>query len=156
MNVWCIEVGTKTSLVDAEGHRIAHDIRDLGISTPVQVRTSFLYWLEGDLNRSSAESLGKRLLADPIAQEFALNEDLHRPSTDHWIVEVRLKPGVTDAVGASVLKGARDIGIPGLKSVATGRKYYLIGELSESQARSLCERLLVNEVIHSYRLRHKS
>lgn len=155
MNAWCIEVGTKTSLGDAEGNRLAHDVADLGISTPVQVRTSSLYWIEGELDRSLAESLGKRLLADPIAQEFALNEDLHRPPTDHWIIEVRLKPGVTDTVGASVLKGARDVGLQGLRHVATGRKYYLIGELSESQARSLCERLLVNEVIHSYKLRHK-
>lgn len=158
MTSWCVEVATKDDLVDAEGNGVAHDIADIGIATPVQVRTSRLYWLEGDLDASSVEALATRLLTDPVAQEYALTGDL-RGGVDTatvWVAEVRLKPGVTDAVGASVLKGARDIGIRGLADVATGRKYYLIGDLSEPEARSVCERLLVNEVIQSYLLRRGS
>ena len=158
MTSWCVEVGTKENLVDSEGNGFAHDIADIGIATPVQVRASRLYWLEGGLDGSSVESLATRLLTDAIAQEYRLTGDFRGASdgTTVWIAEVRLKPGVTDAVGASVMKGARDIGIRGLADVATGRKYYLIGDLSEAEARTVCERLLVNEVIQSYRLRRGS
>jgi len=148
-------VGAKEGLLDAEGQAIAHDIADIGISTPVRVRSSYLYWIEGVLDRAGAESLATRLLADPVAQEYSLSGDLRRieTGTTTWIVEVFLKPGVTDVVADSVLKGARDIGIRGLTRAATGRKYYLTGDLSEAQVRSICERLLLNAVIQSYRLR---
>lgn len=155
MTDWAVEVGTKREYVDAEGVRLAHDIADLGVVGEVRVRVSSVYWLSESLSRADVDLLAERLLTDPVLQECRVNGYLVRPSSasPDWVVEVRLKPGVTDAVGESVVKGARDLGIKAVERAATGRRVYLSGNLDESVARRIAERLLMNAVIQTCELR---
>ena len=69
-----------------------------------------------------------------------------------WVVEVALRPGVTDAVAASLLGGARVLGVGGLAWAATGQRYLLHGTLSEAEVHRIARSLLANEVIQQYRL----
>ena len=65
-------------------------------------------------------------------------------------MEVWFRPGVTDAVGETALKGSRDLGVAGIESVDTGRGYILAGSLIRSQVDTICRRLLANDVIERY------
>ena len=155
MNAYAVEVTTREDVTDAEGRRLAADIADLGIEAPVRARVSRMYWLRGSIGREEVEALARRLLADAVSETWAVDDDALRPEAGEsgWIAEIRLKPGVMDAVGDSVLKGARDLGVTSLESAATGSKVYLFGDLSRDEAERVCERVLVNDVIQTYALR---
>ena len=151
MTDWAVEVGTKAEYEDAEGVRLEQDIVDAGVSAAVGVRVSSMYWLSESSSRADVELLADRLLTDPVLQECRVNDYMVRSgsASPGWVVEVRLKPGVTDAVGDSVVKGARDLGVTTLADAATGRRVYLTGDLDESSALRIAERLLMNDVIQT-------
>ena len=64
------------------------------------------------------------------------------------VIDVWYKPGVTDAVGESVMKGIRDLNIPGVKEVRTGMRYYLKGVTRQDAAEKIASALLVNPLVH--------
>ena len=152
---WTVEVRSKPEYTDAEGIRIRHDVADLGMSEEVGVRVSALYWVSDALDRDEVVRLADRLLTDAVLQDYSVQEaGIHPdPGSSRWIVDVRLRAGVTDAVGESVAKGARDLGITGLGGASTGRRIYLSGDIDHEAARRIAERLLVNDVIQTYELR---
>ncbi|MBM3213930.1 hypothetical protein FJZ36_03325 [Candidatus Poribacteria bacterium] len=153
MQRWVVEVFVREGLADAASRQVEHDIADLGIADGVHARCASAYWVEGGAQEADVEAMAFRLLADRIAEEAVVRIDdgmLQVPAGMDWAIEVRLKPGVTDAVGESALKGARDIGIPGVERVATGRRVYLSGPLGRTDVERICSRLLVNSVIQAY------
>ncbi|GIX06814.1 MAG: hypothetical protein KatS3mg115_1217 [Candidatus Poribacteria bacterium] len=151
-NVFTVLVAMRPELLDAEARQIEEELRDLGIDRPLSVRLAHWYRLYGSLNRQAAERLARELLSDPIAQEVALDRDPIPLDRVAWIAEIGLKPGVTDPVGESVLKGARDLGVQGLERVETGRRVYFLGEADQETIARICNALLVNEVVHTLRL----
>ena len=151
---WRAEISYKPDVFDAVGHILKQDIADLGIKGVEEVRTGQIYWLEGDLPEEEARRICEELLADPITQTYKLYPADKPPERvpGAWTVEVRYKPGVTDSVGDSVVKGARDMGINSLKRARSGQKYVIRGNLSREQVETICRRLLYNEVIQDYEL----
>ncbi len=125
------------------------DIGDIGIMTVTQARVSDVYFLEGELDEEAVRKIGQELLADPLVEDFFWSEDPLSPSNagDAHNIEVAYNPGVADPVEESVSKAIRDLGITVVKSVKTARKYSLWGELSEEILQSICDRLLVNNLI---------
>ncbi|MFQ6041185.1 MAG: phosphoribosylformylglycinamidine synthase subunit PurS [Candidatus Poribacteria bacterium] len=98
------------------------------------------------------ETICVALLSDAITQRYAYSSSgrrLFSPTNNTWVVEVNFKSGVTDAVGDSVMKGIRDLGISGVESVRTGQKYIITGNLTEEQIKIISRRLLANDVIHN-------
>lgn len=148
MNSWKIEVSYKPEITDSIGNEILEDIADLGIDGVESVRTATIYWIEGTLNAEHIHRIGSELLADPITQLFNLTSE-HGNTTD-WTVEVQFKPGVTDAVGDSTVKGIKDIGISQVNSVRTGKKFWLSGNLNEQIIKTIAQRLLMNDVIQAF------
>ena len=63
------------------------------------------------------------------------------------VLDVWYKPGVTDAVGESVMKGIRDLNIPGVKEVRTGMRYHLHGVTRPDVAEKIASALLVNPLV---------
>ena len=158
---WKIEVSYKTEMPDAIGQGIVQDIADLGIDSVTSVRTAQLYWIEGNIDSRAIERICSELLADPVTQDYVYSEFNSRapeqgkvspPSTNAWTIEVRFKPGVTDAVGDSVLKGIRDSGILGVQSAQTGQKYWIRGNLDHARFETIAHRLLANEVIQAFEI----
>ena len=154
---WKVEVSYKSDVFDAVGEGIKQDISDLGISGIESVRSSNLYWIEGELNEADVEKTCKSLLADTITQEYSFHQAKQETEEsglekDEWIVEVIYKPGVTDAVGNSVVKGIRDIKINGVKSVMTGQKYVITGKINQEELERISKQLLANEVIQDYKI----
>lgn len=148
MNNWKVEVSYKPEVPDAIGMGILQDIVDLGINGVESVRTSAIYWIEGMLDEIAIHRIGNELLADPITQQYSI--DQNQTSEKQWTIEVQYNPGVTDAVGDSTVKGINDLGISEVSRVRTGKKYCLTGKLNKDKIENICKRLLMNDVIQSY------
>ena len=148
MKNWKVEVSYKPEVPDTVGHGILEDIADLGINGVNSVRTATLYWIEGSLDAQAVDRIGTELLADPITQTytFATQND----TVKDWTLEVQFKPGVTDAVGDSTVKGIADLGVTGVTTVRTGHKYWLTGTLNAEVLETIAQRLLMNDVIQTF------
>lgn len=153
---WKIEVSYKPETPDAIGQGILQDIADLGLTGVKSVDTVQIYWIEGDINSRTVERIGAELLADPVTQNYVYNRsDDHTPRQSDgsvWTIEVQLKPGVTDAVGDSVLKGLHDMGIPDVQTAQTGQKYRIHGDLDQPKLEMIAQQLLANDVIQIFEI----
>ncbi|GAB4198982.1 MAG: phosphoribosylformylglycinamidine synthase subunit PurL [Roseiflexaceae bacterium] len=92
-----------------------------------QDATQALYLLDGTLAPADVERLAADLLHDPVVQQadWCALDDLGRdPATPAAaVVEIAYKPGVTDNEAESVRVGAERLGIAGLRTVKTLRRY---------------------------------
>jgi len=73
------------------------------------------------------------------------------------IVTVGLKPGVLDVQGKAVAGALKELGYPGVQDARVGKRIEI--ELdgtdratAEAQVKEMCEKLLANTVIESYRV----
>lgn len=148
MKNWKVEVSYKPEVPDTVGQGIREDITDLGIKGIDAVRTATVYWIEGSLDAETIDRIGTELLADPITQTYAFGTE-NDTETD-WTLEVQFKPGVTDAVGDSTVKGIKDLGISEVAVVRTGHKYWFTGTLNAEILETIAQRLLMNEVIQTF------
>ena len=147
---WKIEIGYKPTATDAAGAGIKKDIEDLGITGVDYVKSAQLYMLQGDLSESDVKSICENLLTDSVTQDYEYKNSQIKKDSDVWIVEVTYKPGVTDPAGDSTVKGIKDLGISGLSSAKTGKKFIIKGSLGADEIDLICKRLLANEVIQNY------
>ena len=72
-------------------------------------------------------------------------------------VQVFLKPGVLDVQGKAIEGALHGLGFPGVDHVRVGKtiEFNLDGAdpaAAEAEVKSMCERLLANTVIESYRV----
>ena len=153
--IYHIEIGYKPNILDALGESINKDIHDLGIKQVTKVKSVQLYKIDADLNFAQIDEICRKLLTDPITQDYRINQCLE-PDHDqkHIVVEVWFKKGVTDAVGDTVITGARDLGLRGnLASVHTGTKYLLYGpQAGHAEAEMIARKLLANSIVQDYNL----
>ena len=153
---WKIEVSYKPETPDGIGQGILQDITDLGLAGVNSVHTAQVYWIEGAVNSDAIERICAELLADPVTQNYVYghsdNHTLTQSDDSVWTIEVRLKPGVTDAVGDSVLKGLRDMGIRDVQAAQTGKKYRLHGYLDRAKLEMIAQQLLANDVIQIFEI----
>ena len=73
------------------------------------------------------------------------------------IVTVGLKPGVLDVQGKAVAGALKELGHPGVAEVRIGKVIEIEltssdREAAEAEVRDMCEQLLANTVIESYRV----
>ena len=153
---WKIEVSYKPETPDAIGQGLLQDIADLGLAGVESVHAVQLYWIEGNINSHAIERISAELLADPVTQNYAYsrsdNQSPRQTDGSVWTIEVRLKPGVTDAVGDSVLKGLRDMGVPDVQTAQTGQKYRIHGALDQAKLEVIAQQLLANDVIQIFEI----
>jgi len=73
------------------------------------------------------------------------------------IVTVGLKPGVLDVQGKAVAGALKDLGFGGVQDARVGKRIEIELEgtdraAAEAQVKEMCEKLLANTVIESYRV----
>ena len=73
------------------------------------------------------------------------------------IITVGLKPGVLDAPGKAVASALGELGFPGVQTARIGKVIELELDGSdrfeaEKQVKAMCEKLLANTVIETYRI----
>ncbi|MEX1020427.1 MAG: phosphoribosylformylglycinamidine synthase subunit PurL [Litorilinea sp.] len=148
----------------------------LGIDALEDCRVVRLYFLESDIGDPALEILSARLLTDPVTEtahwtrtEHAHADDRRNPrsasgadnrlsvetngANGHTgpVVEVTLRPGVTDVAARELERGVVELGLPATR-VASGTRYELYGALRESQVRRLATQLLSNQTVQHFRL----
>ncbi len=68
---WTIEVQFKPSVTDAVGDSTVKGINDIGITVVDTVRTGNKYWLSGNLNPETIETISKQLLMNDVIQTYS-------------------------------------------------------------------------------------
>ncbi len=149
--IWRVEVKNKKGILDSTGEGIKKDIADLGIYCVESVEVAQVYIIEGDIREAQIRKIARALLTDPITQEFMFRDSplIDRKTTGRGqsLVEVAYNSGVMDPVEESAKKGILDLGIKGIKSVKTAKKYIIKGKISKKDLNIICEKLLYNRVI---------
>jgi phosphoribosylformylglycinamidine synthase len=123
-----------------------HDLKRIAIHD--------IYFIEGQLSQDDCRKLSLKLLSDPVTQTVSWDEVhalLTPPEPDMVILEVTLRPGVTDPVAAEIVRAAHEIGLNGIHRAATGQRFILTG-LDESQIPLLANQLLANNVIQHWKI----
>jgi phosphoribosylformylglycinamidine synthase len=144
-----VEIKNKPGIFDAIGEGIKKDILDLGIDTIQGVCFIQVYIIEGDISSDQIKKICEELLVDKISQDYSINEPMNQGTCEptNFVIEVAYNPQVMDPAEESVLKGIRDLGIKGIDSVRTAKKYILKGNLTDKQLKTISEKLLYNKLI---------
>ena len=146
-SVYSVAVSVKSGLPDPRGVALEKDVRDLGIRGLKSARVSDIYTITGNVTRTCVDKICRELLADSLVQDYSIGVLIEPVHKSVRIIEIAYNPGVLDPVEDSIKKGIRDLGIQGVESVKTARRYHLGGQLTENTLKTIADKLLVNPVI---------
>jgi phosphoribosylformylglycinamidine synthase len=138
------------------------DAHSSGLQQVQGIACHDLYFIRGDLNTQQIEQLANQLLHDPVTQQVEAAQ-LKTPGEDDEsgeelrrsgeIIEVALRPGVTDPVAEQILRAAKLININSINAASTGQRFVVKGEnINEEMLNLLAVRLFANDVIQRYTL----
>ncbi len=137
------------------------DARALGFNDLSCIKISDLYFIEGQLSEETCRQMALNLLIDPVTQTVSWDEVPSPPippEADSVILEVSLRPGVTDPVAEQIVRAAHELGIDGVHRAATGQRFILQFDPSVSQSdsirlsASISASLLSNNVIQHWKI----
>lgn len=140
---------------DPQAAVLLQDAQVLGIHALSGLERRELFFIEGQVNPEDLARIAHELLSDPLTQTVEWGRMIPGPgcAQSGAIVDVALRPGVTDPVAEQVVRAAKVLGIQGLWRAATGQRYCVQGEaLDEMVLHRLAQRLLANAVIQRYAL----
>jgi len=135
------------------------DAHALGLTSITRIESADLFFIAGCLQPEELETLAHKLLSDPIVQEIEWT--LIQPgalsgtpdTSDSRIIEVALRPGVTDPVAEQIVRAAHVLGIEGVTVASTGQRFLVQGyRLEDTSLQTLASRLLANPIIQRYTL----
>jgi phosphoribosylformylglycinamidine synthase len=131
-----------------------HDAHALGLRAVHGLECQDLYFIEGQVDQAGLERLAAHLLSDPVTQlaEWGRMVSGAAQTNGRRVVEVALRPGVTDPVAAQIVRAAKVLGIQGVAQAATGLRFLVAGPLDEADLHRLARRLLANPTIQRYAL----
>ena len=124
----------------------------LGFNDLRRIECRDLYFIEGQLSQNDLQQLALKLLTDPVTQVASWDElpaVSEAPGSASQVIEVALRPGVTDPVAEQIRRAAHELGFSGVHRAATGLRF-LIDGLADERARLLAKRLLANAVIQHW------
>jgi phosphoribosylformylglycinamidine synthase subunit PurSL len=128
-------------LIPAVDHHLVHEAELLGLPLQALYRSRY-YVVRGALDAAAAERLGRQLLGDPVVERVLL---VPVPHAGRRVIEVQRKTGVMDPVEASIIKGAKDLGIK-LDLVRVGTRVEVAGG-SDADLQTLAWKCLANQAI---------
>ncbi len=135
---------------DPAADSLLADAHALGLRNVRRIERELLYFLEGRLTASERDRLRAELLTDPVVQSGAWRDKPGKAPAGAFVIEVALRPGVTDPVAEEIVRCAHMLGIQGVRRAATGTRYIVRGALSPAQRATLAKRLLANDVIQRF------
>ncbi|MCK4629092.1 MAG: phosphoribosylformylglycinamidine synthase subunit PurS, partial [Sedimentisphaerales bacterium] len=142
-----IEVFNKPEYPDVHGDEVRADIKQLGIRTVEAVQSMRVFLVEGEFDGEQLDRIGSELLVDPVTERYQPGRSGAPVGlAQATLIEVHLKPGVTDPVAASAMMAIADMGMIAL-SIRTARKYIVLGTLNEKQKQLIAQRVLANDCI---------
>jgi phosphoribosylformylglycinamidine synthase len=145
---WRFEISSKQGFLDVHGKDTLEDIRQLEIQSVQDVISEKVFLIEADFDQNFAQRVAVELLSDPVCQDSYIGKSaIPAGPMSASLVEVHLKSGVTDPVAESVLAALKDMGANNVSSVRTGRKYVLLGNISDEEIETIARRVLANDCI---------
>lgn len=72
--LWEIRIAYKPGVQDAEGESTLKGLHALGFEKVEEVRTAKVFVIRGDCSRERVEEMCKRLLANPVSQDYTIVE----------------------------------------------------------------------------------
>ena len=154
MPIYKILVHHKTN--DPRNGVYLRDAHALGFQHLKSVQVQDLYFVEGQLSQEELQQLALNLLSDPVTQAVSWAElpttrtHLAQPKDDSVILEVALRPGVTDPVAEQLVRAAHELDLRGVHRAATGQRFILCFDEKADQmltAQTIAKNLLANNVI---------
>ena len=144
--LWEVEILPSRDSRDHEGLRVLADARRLGVKSLESVRSARSFLIEGDLSETDAGKAAELLLCDPVVEQFQVRQLPDASGDNIDCLNVLLHPGVTDSVAdnAAQALAQQDLNVT---AVATCRKYWLTGNLSEADHTRVSSRILANDAI---------
>lgn len=130
------------------------DAHALGFQHLRSISVQDLYFIECQLSQEELQQLALKLLTDPVTQTAEWTElpaPLSSTQPDLAILEISLRPGVTDPVAAEIVRAAHEMGLTGVHRAATGQRFEVEG-LSNAQLELLAKQLLANNVIQHWKI----
>lgn len=119
---------------------LVHEAKLLGLDLK-DLRKSRYYLVQGEFDDAGLAKIA-RLLADPVTERSAL---VPPSAAGRRVIEVQRKTGVMDPVEASVIKGAKDLGVT-LTLVRVGTRVEAVGA-SDADCQTLAWKALANQAI---------
>ncbi|HEX5941387.1 MAG TPA: phosphoribosylformylglycinamidine synthase subunit PurS, partial [Anaerolineales bacterium] len=157
MPIYKYLVHNKTNDPRNGGH--LNDAHALGFQHLKSIQVQDLYFIEGQLSQEDSQQLALKLLSDPVTQSVSWMElssdgmSLSEPEDDSLILEVALRPGVTDPVAEQLVRAAHELNVHGVHRAATGQRFVLCFDTNTNRmttSQSIAKSLLANNVIQHW------
>jgi phosphoribosylformylglycinamidine synthase len=144
--LWEIEIQPRPEGLDREAQGVLSQCRALGLASIRQVRSARSFLVEGTIDQRAAERMGRELLADPVVETLVVRELPDRSPPRGRLLNVLLKPGVTDNTAATVLPALRDGGYR-VDAVRTCQKYWFNEDADDRELRRAGSKVIANDAI---------
>jgi phosphoribosylformylglycinamidine synthase subunit PurSL len=131
-----------------------NDVQVLGCQPLHSLMVQDLFFIEGQLSQEDLQQLTLKLLTDPVTQSAEWIESpsaLSLTEPDSVILEVALRPGVTDPVAEQIVRASHELGFDGVHRAATGFRFQVEG-LKADEVELLANQLLANNVIQHWKI----
>lgn len=143
--LWYLSISPSPHQPDRAGARIAAEAVDLGLAGPWKVAASRGFLLEGKATREQLAEVSARVLADPVAEIWTLDDAVKiQTAPSETLVHILPKAGVTDAEAETTLALLRDMGLD-LDAVRTIKSYRIEGPADSIP--TLVSRVLANDAV---------
>jgi phosphoribosylformylglycinamidine synthase len=150
MPIYKFLVHTKTT--DPRNASCLKNAHAIGFLQLKKITIADLYFIEGQLSQEDLQQLTLKLLTDPVTQTASwieLPAPLSSGKPDSIILEISLRPGVTDPVAEQIVRASHELKIDGVHRAATGSRFQVEG-LNVEQTQQLAKSLLANNVIQHW------
>lgn len=72
--LWEVRIAYKPGVQDAEGESTLRGLHALGFNKVKDVKTAKVFIIKGDYTREEVEEMCRRLLANPVSQDYTIAE----------------------------------------------------------------------------------
>lgn len=129
-------------LIDAIRTFTEFSVEELAVTT--------VYHVQKKLSLDQAQALGQNTLVDPIIESASIENT--SPIDSDWIIEVSLKPGLTDNTGKTaqiLIEDYLEAKFQERERVVTTTQYHLKGNLTLSEVKQIAREFLANPLIET-------
>ncbi len=155
--LWEVDIYPAPGQADRTAASAAQAAAELGLPAGVVTAAATGYLVQGTLDAEQVQRMARELLVDGVVERAVIaragdhrlidpvEAGLAGGAASRQVAHVLPKPGVMDPVAQSAMAAIADLGLE-VDAVRTLRKYWL-DDLSESELRLLCSKVLANDAI---------
>lgn len=144
--LWEIEIAPAANQVDREAARVLSECHAFGLDSVKSIRSARCFLVEGELSEEDAQRAMRELLGDSVVENCRVMKPGSDKQNGEALLNVLLKPGVTDNVASSTKTALKELGL-NVENVATARKYWFNGDSDQNELGRASSRVLANDAI---------